>query len=48
MGDPVRHAVGVLPAFGDFTGMHPIEQREGDRVWAVAGLAVRELPSVSR
>lgn len=47
-GDPARHAVGVLPAFGDFTGMHPIEQREGDRVWAVAGEAVRELPLVSR
>lgn len=48
MGDPARHAIGVLPAFGDFTGMHPIEQRAGDRVWAVAGEAVRELPPASR
>lgn len=47
-GDPARHAIGVLPAFGDFTGMHPIDPREGDRVWAVAGEAVRELPSVPR
>lgn len=28
--------VGVLPAFGGFTGMHPIERREGDQVFAVA------------
>lgn len=48
MGDPARHAVGVLPAFGDFTGMHPIDQREGDRVWAVAGEAVREVPDSLR
>ncbi|MFP8832824.1 ligase-associated DNA damage response endonuclease PdeM [Hydrogenophaga sp. XSHU_21] len=42
-GDPVRHAVGVLPAFGDFTGMHPIDRRAGDRVWVVARDTVREL-----
>jgi uncharacterized protein len=47
-GDPARHAVGVLPAFGDFTGMHAIQRRPGDRVWAVAGEAVRELPEASR
>ncbi len=47
-GDPARHAVGVLPAFGDFTGMHPIQQRPGDRVWAVADEAVRELPDPRR
>lgn len=35
--------VGVLPAFGSFTGMHPIERRPGDRVYAVAGDAVRLL-----
>lgn len=29
-------AVGVLPAFGAFTGMHPIEPAPGDRVYAVA------------
>jgi len=28
-GDPAHHAVGVLPAFGDFTGMHPIQRRPG-------------------
>jgi metallophosphoesterase superfamily enzyme len=28
--------VGVLPAFGAFTGMHPIEPAPGDRVFAVA------------
>lgn len=48
MGDPNRHAVGVLPAFGDFTGMHPIQRRAGDRVWAVADQAVRELPEALR
>jgi metallophosphoesterase superfamily enzyme len=28
--------LGVLPAFGSFTGMHPIRSREGDRIFAVA------------
>jgi DNA ligase-associated metallophosphoesterase len=28
--------VGVLPAFGSFTGMHPIAVRESDRVFAIA------------
>jgi DNA ligase-associated metallophosphoesterase len=37
-------AVGVLPAFGTFTGMHPIERAEGDRVFLVADNAVHELP----
>jgi DNA ligase-associated metallophosphoesterase len=36
--------VGVLPAFGAFTGMHPIEREAGDRVFVVADNAVRELP----
>jgi uncharacterized protein len=36
--------VGVLPAFGTFTGMHPIEREEGDRVFVVADNAVHELP----
>lgn len=31
---------GVLPAFGDFTGVHIIHPREGDRVYAIAGDAV--------
>jgi uncharacterized protein len=47
-GDPAHHAVGVLPAFGDFTGMHPIQRRMRDRVWAVADQAVRELPEAMR
>ncbi|MFW2357011.1 ligase-associated DNA damage response endonuclease PdeM [Hydrogenophaga sp.] len=47
-GDPAHHAIGVLPAFGDFTGMHPIQRRAGDRVWAVADQAVRELPEALR
>jgi uncharacterized protein len=36
--------VGVLPAFGSFTGMHPIERAEGDRVFVVADNAVHEWP----
>ncbi len=43
-GDPDRRAVGVLPAFGDFTGMHPIARVEGDRVWAIADDRVVALP----
>jgi DNA ligase-associated metallophosphoesterase len=39
-------AVGVLPAFGAFTGMHSIERRAGDRVFPVAGQVVRELPAM--
>jgi DNA ligase-associated metallophosphoesterase len=37
-------AVGVLPAFGSFTGMHPIDVVTGDRIYAVADGLVRELP----
>ncbi|HOY33633.1 MAG TPA: ligase-associated DNA damage response endonuclease PdeM [Piscinibacter sp.] len=37
--------VGVLPAFGSFTGMHPARVAPGDRVFAVADDAVRELPT---
>ena len=37
--------VSVLPAFGDFTGMHPIDPQAGDRVWAIGGDAVREVPA---
>jgi DNA ligase-associated metallophosphoesterase len=37
--------VGVLPAFGAFTGMHPIRRGPGDRVFAVADDQVRELPT---
>jgi DNA ligase-associated metallophosphoesterase len=41
-----QNAVGVLPAFGSFTGMHRIEPRAGDRVFPVAGEVVRELPGL--
>jgi DNA ligase-associated metallophosphoesterase len=36
--------IGVLPAFGTFTGMHPIERAPDDRVFVVADNAVHELP----
>lgn len=36
--------VGVLPAFGAFTGMHPIERAPADRVFVVADNAVHKLP----
>jgi DNA ligase-associated metallophosphoesterase len=39
--------VGVLPAFGAFTGMHALPQRPGDRVYAIAEDAVRALPPVA-
>jgi uncharacterized protein len=34
----------VLPAFGSFTGMHPIRVAAGDRVFAVADDQVSEVP----
>lgn len=36
--------VGVLPAFGAFTGMHPITARPHDRVYALTGDGVVHLP----
>lgn len=39
-------AVGILPAFGSFTGMHRIEPRAGDRIFPVAGDQVRALPAL--
>jgi DNA ligase-associated metallophosphoesterase len=39
-----RQAVGILPAFGSFTGMHRIEPRAGDRIFPIAGATVRALP----
>jgi DNA ligase-associated metallophosphoesterase len=36
--------VGVLPAFGGFTGMHPVRPQPGERVFVVADDAVRLLP----
>jgi uncharacterized protein len=38
------NGLGILPAFGSFTGMHPIARQSGDRLFAVAGQSVRELP----
>jgi DNA ligase-associated metallophosphoesterase len=39
-------AVGVLPAFGHFTGMHRIEPRAGDRIFPIADEVVRALPAL--
>jgi DNA ligase-associated metallophosphoesterase len=36
--------VGVLPAFGDFTGAARVTARRGDRVFAVAGTEVVDVP----
>lgn len=41
-----ENAVGVLPAFGSFTGMHRIEPRAGDRIFPVAGDVVRAIPAL--
>ena len=41
-----QNAVGVLPAFGSFTGMHRIEPRAGDRIFPVAGDVVRAIPTL--
>lgn len=40
----LRRSQGILPAFGGFTGMHPIQREPGDRVAVVADGAVRLLP----
>jgi DNA ligase-associated metallophosphoesterase len=37
-------AIGVLPAFGGFTGMHPVRPRPGERLFVVADDVVRALP----
>lgn len=37
--------VGVLPAFGAFTGMHTIERAPGDRVCVIAQDELRQLPA---
>ncbi len=36
-------AVGVLPAFGAFTGMHPVRPAPGERVFAIAEERVMEV-----
>jgi DNA ligase-associated metallophosphoesterase len=38
-------ALGVLPAFGPFTGMHVLPRGPGDRVFVIAGDEVRALNS---
>jgi DNA ligase-associated metallophosphoesterase len=40
--------VGVLPAFGAFTGMHPIHAGASDRVFPIADGAVAALPGRDR
>jgi uncharacterized protein len=45
-GTAPAHAVGILPAFGAFTGMHRIEPRAGDRIFPVAGDVVRAIPAL--
>ena len=37
--------VGVLPAFGSFTGMHPVQVEPGDRVFVAADQSVVEVPT---
>lgn len=41
-----QQAIGILPAFGSFTGMHRIEPRAGDRIFPIAGDVVRALPAL--
>lgn len=38
--------VGLLPAFGGFTGMHPVRPAPGDRVFVSDGERVRALPGL--
>ena len=39
-------AVGLLPAFGEFTGMHTLQRGALDRVYVSTGDAVREVPNL--
>jgi DNA ligase-associated metallophosphoesterase len=43
MGNEALHPVGILPAYGSFTGMHPIEWRDADAIYAIAGDVVRKV-----
>jgi DNA ligase-associated metallophosphoesterase len=36
--------VGVLPAFGEFTGMHAVRPATGERIYVVSGETVQALP----
>ena len=40
--------VGVLPAFGAFTGMHVMPRGDADRVFVIADDSVRALPGATR
>ena len=40
--------VGVLPAFGSFTGMHPVAMQPGDQVFVIANDRVERWPPVPR
>jgi len=42
----VSHNQMILPAFGAFTGMHPIERGEGDRIFAAGPDSVVEMRTV--
>jgi hypothetical protein len=37
-------SVGVLPAFGEFTGLHRVQRGPGDRVFVVQGETVHAVP----
>lgn len=39
--------VGILPAFGDFTGSHVLPRGPQDRVWVTTGDTVRRLPAAA-
>jgi metallophosphoesterase superfamily enzyme len=41
----LREGCLTMPAFGAFTGTHPVERAEGDRVFVVAPGEVVELPA---
>lgn len=43
-----NHRTLVLPAFGEFTGLHLIHRQPGDRVWIPTGQSVLELPGRPR
>ena len=45
-GELPEQAVGILPAFGSFTGMHRIEPRAGDRIFPIAEETVRAIPAL--
>jgi uncharacterized protein len=43
LGDAQQRPIGILPAYGSFTGMHPIERQALDMVFAIAGEQVRQV-----